>query len=139
MAGANNRPVASKSQFSVVIVGVDGEWAMKSGGKRTMPIKQIYQGGATDPTLINGRATYDALTVTRPAVSGRDAALGRQLKKQLGQDFTVRQQELDVNGQGIGTPEVFSCRLSGVNSPDVDWNSTDESTLELTFDVQSST
>ncbi len=128
---------STKRQFLVAVEGIDGYWAMKSGGETTSATKKVYDGGTLRPDTLAEPGLTGDVSISRPFRVSRDQPLLDRLTPLVGRwRTTVSTQPTDADLVPIGRPTVYAdSLLSGVTPPDVDASSGEEARIELTFGV----
>lgn len=132
-------PKSAQRQFLVKVAGISGYFMTKTGGNITAETSKVRDGGSDQPDVIPGPAEAEDVTVSRPFSVARDGNLLPDLRRKVGSWVTtVSVTPTDANLVPVGTATVYSdAILTGVNEPEVDANSGDAATFELTFAVGS--
>jgi hypothetical protein len=133
---------SSQSHFLVTVAGLDGTaWAKRTGGEKSGEASDVFDGGATEPDILAGRATIGELKVSRPFDPLRDQQLIKQLtKKVMTWRTTITQTPTaaDLSTLAGVEPTVWSnALLVGLRVPEVDAGGSDAADYEMTFRVGS--
>lgn len=127
---------ANQSLVTVVVAGRPlGVFDTLSGGETSTEIAKRRAGGGIMRTYTNRKRDTSDITITRDYDRERDVELARWLRTQTGATASASDQPLDDDDVAWGKPTVFSGRLSGVNTGDVDSDSGDPRMLSLTITV----
>jgi hypothetical protein len=123
-----------------ILVWVDGkslgEFDTMTGGATTAERPKRRPGGMRAQKSYVALPDTDDVTVSRVYERVRDHEQARQLRRRAGQaPATVQQVPLDDDGAPWGKPTVFTGHLLAVSPSDVDANSGDVRTLDLTIQV----
>lgn len=135
--------IAAQRQFLVSAKGIDGApsfsgyFSTKSGGETTSETTKHYDGGKRIPDVLAAPAQTDDVTLGRgfrpeidqPIIKSARAGVGRYR-------YTVSTQPTDEDLVPLAEPTVYpDALLSGMTDPEVDANSGDVATFEVTFTV----
>lgn len=121
---------------SLVIDGQPlGIWDTLGGGEVDSEETTYRPGGMAPRVSLGGSRTVGNVTLARLLDRGRDWDLMRHLAaNRTGKaDCIVSRQPLDEDGNPWGRPMVYRGKLKTVTPPDVDSNSSDAATWELTI------
>lgn len=104
-----------------------GVWDTFEGGDVTAPNSKHRRGGHGQEISYGGPPSVDDITITRDYDLARDHALGKWLRARVGRiRLTIVKTPLDEFGQVFGNdPDVYTGRMIGHTTPNVDSNSED--------------
>jgi hypothetical protein len=127
---------SAERQFLVMVSGIAGAWARRTGGESQVAKSSSYDGGNPNPEVLTGNRDYTDLVVTRPYNPARDADVERQMRRVVGSfRTTVSETPLDGDLIVIGQPKVWHGVLLKVMGPELNAESATNARLELTFGV----
>lgn len=127
-------------QHLSTVAGLDGFWAVRTGGDTDRSIEKVYDGGAEKPDLIIGDTESGDVTVSRPFDTMRDGPIYARLNELLkrGGSFFTTISEVDTapDFSRAGDPRTWQGELKTVRAPEGNRTSTTAKRLELIFVVQ---
>lgn len=128
---------AAQRQYLVKVSGIEGRFSTKSGGNITADVSKQYDGGSLVPDVLSSPAEAENITVGRAYDHRRDAAILKQLKKQVGSKrVTITVTPTDQDMVALNRPSVYPrALLVGVTEPEYDSSSGDFATFELEFAI----
>lgn len=115
-----------------------GEFRTRAGGAQEGENTLVRPGGMAAPVAMPGTYAFGEVTCARLLAHGTDSGLEHRARDLRGDRFTIVEQPLDAKGRaGFHRPIVHSGLLNGSTVSDVDPDSNDPRTLELTFTIDS--
>lgn len=128
--------LSRKRSWLITVSGVAGAWDTKTGAKKTAGSRKYFGGGNTVPQVLTDPSEYDDLVIGRAFDAARDMPVIVALRPSVGvSEHTVRCQPLDPTGAPVGPATTYRGTLIGQTDPDVDSESGDVGTYNLTFSV----
>lgn len=129
---------AAKRQIVGFVDGIDGPWAMATGGERASAVTAVYDGGADQPEKLSSPPDATNLVFVRPFDLARDEIVKEALKNQVGKFVTtVSKVYLDRDGNKVGTPETFhDALLIRLKTPDGEAGSGAAAEIETEWALQ---
>jgi hypothetical protein len=131
--------MAAQRQFLVKVLGVEGTFASKSGGRTAADTSRHFDGGSKRPETMAAPAATENVTVGRIFRPVRDRAVLNRLRPLVGIWRTnVSVQDLDGNLIAVpgGLTVYTNALLVGLGDPDHDAESGDPARLELEFSIE---
>lgn len=127
----------SQRHSLIVVAGLTGYWARKTGGNVTGEVTKSYDGGSDVPELLPGFANHENVTVGRDYDPYRDGPIVRRLRPVVMRwRTTVSEQDTDVDLVPVGQPTVWPrALLLELHPPETDAASNTPKRLELVFAV----
>lgn len=129
--------LVGQRHWLIKVDGIDGFFSDKTGGNASIEVGEEFDGGADVADQLDGRVSYEDLTVTRPYKRGRDGDMLRAEHRKLGKavNRTITAQETDGDGVKVGKPIQYFGRLKGVNDPEANANASESSKCGLVFKI----
>lgn len=114
-------PFSDQRQFLVQIEGLSGFWAKLTGGNKSVPAAEAYDGGNPQPGITTGNPTIADITTSRAFDPDRDGTILASLKRQIGVfTTTITSIFTDPNFVPVGGSEQWQVILIDVMGPQVD-------------------
>ncbi len=131
----------AQRQHLIVVAGIPGFWATRTGGEVTVAHTKTRDGGSLTPDILQGPAEVADITVSRSYDSTRDDAVIARLQSMLQNgtvwNTTITSTPTDGDFVPNGPPRTWEVFLSKVMAPDADAESNNASKVELTFTARS--
>lgn len=127
---------------SVTFSGFDGttrtiRFANKTGGNKTIEVKKIRPGGMAGAVVMPGLDDRDDMTVTKKFDRATDGANIAWIDDNAGCDISAICQPLDANKVPSGPSFQRTGINAGVTDPEIDADSDDPQTWDVTLGVDS--
>lgn len=117
-------------------VKIDESFDKVSGGAVDSEETKYKPGGMQPQISLGGSINVDNVTVSRLYRLDRDLDVVADLKSRVGKGtVTVTKQQLNVDGEDVGTPIVWTGKLKRISFPDMD----SESSAAGLFEIEVST
>lgn len=132
---------STNRQFLVKVSGVNGFFAMMTGGNPKASSTRAWDGGALVPDVLVGPAERSDLTVRRPYDYDRDQPVIDELEPLVGQDDRRTITVWPTNGklEPLGRSTTYDGTLMEVIPPQPDAKSSEAADFGLTFAVRNAT
>lgn len=128
---------SAKRQFLIRVDGIDGYFAVKTGGRKSVATTKVFDGGSTIADVLTANPLVDDVTISRPFDRDRDMPLIKRLLPVCGTwDTHIYETPTDENLVPAGDPLTYNARLSSVGPVDADAKSGDEVPVELVFAIR---
>lgn len=129
---------SSKRQNLITVAAIPNRtFTSLSGGEKSGPTNNWYDGGSPTPSVIGGPPETGEITLTNAFDPDVDAALLQSLKGQINVlRTTITRAHLagDMTRVASAKPDVWTeALLTAVTPPEADANSSDVETYELKF------
>lgn len=123
-----------------VLIGVDkmpGDWDTCSDPGFGRDSQSMRRSADAQMENVNGRLTYEDITLTRFWDEARDAAIVRQAKANIGvyDQVTLSLTSLSADGVPLGAPDTYVGAVKTVQKVGSDANSTDPVKLTVVLAV----
>lgn len=131
--------MVAQRQFLVKVLGVEGTFSTKTGGRTAADTSRHFDGGSKKPETMASPAATENVTVGRVFRAVRDRAVINRLRPLVGIWRTnVSVQDLDGNLVAVpgGLTVYTNALLVGISDPEHDANSGDPANFELEFAIE---
>jgi hypothetical protein len=130
-------PILTKDRVLIGLDKMPGDWDTCSDpgfGRESSPMRRSADAQMEN---VNGRLTYEDITLTRFWDETRDAAIVRQAKANIGayNDITLSLTSLSSDGVPLGAPDTYVGSVKTVQKVGSDANSTDPVKLTVVLAV----
>jgi hypothetical protein len=130
-------PILTKDRVLISVDKLPGDWDTSSDpgfGRESTPMRRSADAQMEN---VNGRLTYEDITLTRFWDEARDAAIVRQAKANIGvyNDITLSLTSLGADGVPLGAPDTYVGSVKSVQKVGSDANSTDPVKLTVVLSV----
>jgi hypothetical protein len=130
-------PILTKDR---VLIGVDkmpGDWDTCSDPSSSRESQAMRRSADGQIENVNGRLTFEDITLTRFWDEARDGAIVRQWHASQGvlNEVTLSLTALGADGVPLGAPRTFTGSVKSVTSTGSDANSTDPSKLTVVLSI----
>lgn len=130
-------PILTKDRVLIGLDKMPGDWDTCTDpgfGRESSAMRRSADG---QMETVNGRLTYEDITLTRFWDESRDGALVRQAKKDIGYFDQVTLSLTGLGGDGVplGAPDTYAGSVKNVSRTGSDANSTDPSKLTVVVSV----
>lgn len=131
---------ADARQFLVYVGGISGTFNKMTGGKKSAPSAEAYDGGNPEPQIVTGNTKIDNVVVTRTFDPNRDGPIFASLKSQVSKfTTTITQVYTDANYVPVGGSDQWTGTLIEIQGPMLDASKSGATPAELVLTFACST